>query len=347
MLMGVDMMAFRTDLALEAYEAVSSEQEYELLIEEEEVNEFKVKKITVDQTASSVTGKKAGDYWTFEAPQLRTQNEEWVEKASTALSHVIRSFLDMQKISMDTPVLIAGLGNWQITPDALGPDVCRKVFVTNHLFEVEPHAVKGFRRTAALAPGVMGLTGMETAATLKGVIEQYKPGAVIVIDALAARSASRLHTTVQISSAGIHPGAGVGNNRQEISSELFGVPVIAIGIPTVVDAASITHDTLGYYEKTINMKRSKTHRPSSLLVTKPSIDELNQNEANSEEKTAYLGLLGELTDHEKQQLFKEILSPIGQNLIVTPKETDLYIKQASDMLASALDHALHHPEETF
>ncbi|WP_404403989.1 GPR endopeptidase [Jeotgalibacillus malaysiensis] len=339
-------MAFRTDLALEAYEALSAEKEYELIVEEEEINEFKLKKINVDQAASAFTGKKAGDYWTFEAPQLRTQNEEWVEKASTALSHVIRSFLQKQQISEEAPVLIAGLGNWQITPDALGPDVCRKVFVTNHLFEVEPKAVEGFRRTAALAPGVMGLTGMETAATLKGVIEQYKPGAVIIIDALAARSASRLHTTVQISSAGINPGAGVGNNRQEISSELFGVPVIAIGIPTVVDAASITHDALGYFEKTMKMK-SKKQQPSSLLMTKPSIEELDKNEADPLEKSAYLGLIGELSDEEKQQLFTEILSPIGQNLIVTPKETDLYIKQASDMLASAIDHALHHPEETF
>lgn len=340
------MMAFRTDLALEAYEALSAEKEYELIVEEEEVNEFKLKKIKVDQTASTFTGKKAGDYWTFEAPQLRTQNEEWVEKASTALSHVIRSFLLKQQISEEAPVLIAGLGNWQITPDALGPEVCRKVFVTNHLFEVEPNAVEGFRRTAALAPGVMGLTGMETAATLKGVIEQYKPGAVIIIDALAARSASRLHTTVQLSSAGIHPGAGVGNNRQEISSELFGVPVIAIGIPTVVDAASITNDALGYFEKTMKMKSQK-QKPAALLMTKPSIEELDKNIAGPREKSAYLGVIGELSDEEKQQLFKEILSPIGQNLIVTPKETDLYIKQASDMLASAIDHALHHPEETF
>ncbi|MDZ5712283.1 GPR endopeptidase [Jeotgalibacillus haloalkalitolerans] len=341
-------MAFRTDLALEAYEALSNEQEHEMIVEEEEVNEFTVKKISVNQAASVLTGKKVGDYWTFEAPQLRTQNEEWVEKASTALSYVIRSFLEKQNISEDAPVLIAGLGNWQITPDALGPDTCRKVFVTNHLFEVEPNAVSGgFRRTAALAPGVMGLTGMETAATLKGVIDQYKPEAVIVIDALAARSAARLHTTVQISSAGINPGAGVGNNRQEINRELFGVPVIAIGIPTVVDAASITQDTLGFFEKTIKMKSKKQSNPSSLLMTKPSVEELNKNEAAPEEKSAYLGLIGELSEEEKQQLFKEILSPIGQNLIVTPKETDLYIKQASDMLASALDHALHHPEETF
>ncbi|MFB1080608.1 GPR endopeptidase [Jeotgalibacillus sp. JSM ZJ347] len=341
-------MAFRTDLALEAYEAVADEQENRLIVEEEEINEFTLKKIHVNKETSVFTGKKEGDYWTFEAPQLRTQNEEWVEKAATALSYVIRSFLKKLHIHDDAPVLIAGLGNWQITPDALGPDVCRKVFVTNHLFEVEPQAISGgFRRTAALAPGVMGLTGMETAATLKGVIEQYKPAAVIVIDALAARSASRLHTTVQISSAGINPGAGVGNNRQEINSELFGVPVIAIGIPTVVDAASITHDTLGYFEKTMKMKSKKDRKPSSLLLTKPSVEELNSNQANPEEKSTYLGLIGELTEEEKQQLFQEILSPIGQNLIVTPKETDLYIKQASDMLASALDHALHHPEETF
>ncbi|TFE01094.1 GPR endopeptidase [Jeotgalibacillus salarius] len=339
-------MAFRTDLALEAYEALSYEQDHELIVEEEEINEFTLKKINVNKAAAAFTGKKEGDYWTFEAPQLRTQNEEWIEKASTALSYVIRSFLEKMNISEEGPILIAGLGNWQITPDALGPDVCRKVFVTNHLFEFEPQAVEGgFRRTAALAPGVMGLTGMETAATLKGVIEQLKPAAVIVIDALAARSASRLHTTVQISSAGINPGAGVGNNRQEINSELFGVPVIAIGIPTVVDAASITQDTLDYFEKTLKMKSKKDKKPSSLLMTKPSLEELDENEAEPHEKSAYLGLIGELDEDEKQKLFREILSPIGQNLIVTPKETDLYIKQASDMLASALDHALHHPEE--
>ncbi|MBM7577710.1 GPR endopeptidase [Jeotgalibacillus terrae] len=335
-------MAFRTDLALEAYE-LSGKQE--LTIEEEIINEFSLKKIYVSKTAAAATGKKEGSYWTFEAPQLRTQNEEWVEKAAKALSSVIRQFLIELDVKEDTPILIAGLGNWQITPDALGPEVCRKVFVTNHLFEVEPGAVEGgFRRTTALAPGVMGLTGMETASTLKGVINEYKPGAVIVIDALAARSASRLHTTVQLSSAGINPGAGVGNNRQEINSHLFGVPVIAIGIPTVVDAASITKDTLGYFEKTIKMKSSQDNRPSSLLMTKRSLEELNQNEAEPHEKNAYMGLIGGLSEEEQQELFKEILSPIGQNLIVTPKETDLYIKQASDMLAAALDQALHYPE---
>ncbi|TFD92346.1 GPR endopeptidase [Jeotgalibacillus sp. R-1-5s-1] len=336
-------MSGRTDLALEALEAAEQLQEMEKVeIIEEEIDSFVLKKVHITQQAGIKIGKKEGEYWTFEVPQLRTQNEIWVKKATDGLEKVIRHFFDETKIPEDAPVLIAGLGNWQITPDSLGPQVCHRIYVTNHLFDYEPEAVEdGYRRVTAIAPGVMGLTGMETGSILSGVVKEFSPGVVVVVDALAAKSALRIHSTVQISSAGIQPGAGVGNKRKEISVETLGVPVISIGIPTVVDAASITLDTLDYTEKTLSSKRTKSMRPSNALTGSIPKDELQTLEVPEKEKEVFLGVLGTLDEDEKRQLFSDILSPLGQNLIVTPKETDLFIEQAANMVASALNSALH------
>lgn len=146
-------------------------------------------------------------------------------------------FLEEVGVTKEASCLIVGLGNWNVTPDALGPIVVENVLVTRHLFQLQPESVEeGFRPVSAIRPGVMGITGIETSDVIYGIIEKTNPDFVIAIDALAARSIERVNSTIQISDTGIHPGSGVGNKRKELSKETLGIPVIAIGVPTVVDA---------------------------------------------------------------------------------------------------------------
>ncbi|MEW9500492.1 GPR endopeptidase [Jeotgalibacillus marinus] len=344
------MISMRTDLVIEAFETAVEELVEKKAIEgveitEEMINEFTVSKVTVSKTGEQRLGKKEGHYWTLEVPQLRTQNEKWQKTISTALEKTIHQFLNLSHISQDAHILIVGLGNWQITPDSLGPLVCENVFITNHLFLHEPHAVQdGYRKVSAIAPGVMGLTGMETSDIIHGIVEKIQPDAVIVIDALAARAVERIHATIQISSTGIQPGAGVGNKRKEISVETLGVPVVSIGIPTVVDAVTITQDTLNYFLKTLGQKKREKDKPSNSLITGalPGARRLTEkDEPTDDEQKMYLGMMGELDEDEKRQLLEEVLSPLGQNLIVTPKDTDLFMEQAANVVAMSINSALH------
>ncbi|PPA71469.1 GPR endopeptidase [Jeotgalibacillus proteolyticus] len=346
------MISMRTDLAIEAFETAVEEQllqeptiKEEIKVSEDKVDHFTVSKVVVPKSAEQQLGKKEGHYWTLEVPQLRTQNEKWQQSISQALEKVIREFLPLSNISSEAHILVVGLGNWQITPDSLGPLVCENVFITNHLFHNEPEAVEeGFRKVSAIAPGVMGLTGMETSDIIHGIVEKVKPEAVIVIDALAARAVERIHATIQISSTGIQPGAGVGNKRKEISLETLGVPVVSIGIPTVVDAVTITQDTLNYYLKTLGQKKRTQDNPSNSLSVGalPGTKKLTEKDLpTQEERKVYLGMMGELEDHEKRQLLEEVLSPLGHNLIVTPKDTDLFMEQAANIIAMAINSALH------
>lgn len=346
------MISMRTDLAIEAFETAVEEQLIQdrpvdngVQINEDKIDDFTLSKVIISKSAEQTLGKKEGHYWTLEVPQLRTQDEKWQKIISQTLEKVIRQFLPLSQISDEAHILVVGLGNWQITPDSLGPLVCENVFITNHLFHYEPHAVQeGFRKVSAIAPGVMGLTGMETSDIIHGIVEKVKPEAVIVIDALAARAVERIHATIQISSTGIQPGAGVGNKRKEISFETLGVPVISLGIPTVVDAVTITQDTLNYYLKTLGQKKRDQGKPSNSLLTGalPGARKLTEaDEPSEEERKLYLGMMGELEEDEKRQLLEEVLAPLGHNLIVTPKDTDLFMEQAANVIAMAINSALH------
>lgn len=176
-------------------------------------------------------------------------------------------FLSKLNIGKDASCLVVGLGNWNVTPDALGPLAVENLVITRHLFELQPENVQdGFRSVSAIAPGVMGLTGIETSDIIYGVIEKSKPDFIIAIDALAARSVERVNSTIQISDTGIHPGSGVGNKRKELSKDSLGIPVIAIGIPTVVDAVSITSDAFDFILKHFGRELKEGDKPSRSLI---------------------------------------------------------------------------------
>lgn len=225
----------------------------------------------------------------------------------------------MINLSPDATVLIVGLGNWNVTPDSLGPKVVQRLIITRHLVHnIVPKKFNkhsGIRPVSAIAPGVLGITGIETGEIIKGVVEKIKPDLVIAIDALAARNLERISTTIQISDTGVYPGSGIGNKRMGITKESIGVPVVAIGVPTVVDAATVANDTLDMV--------------------------IGQFIRQSTPGGEFYKLLQELDTEDKYDLIREILTPFVGQLVVTPKEIDSLIESNARTIAGGINLAMH------
>ena len=234
-------MAFRTDLAVEAIEnhktaaALPHVRQSDRTLEGFAVHEVRI----LSEEAAREIGKPQGRYLTLELDALIRREEDAFPRACKALSTLLRELLPHPN---DGPVLIAGLGNRMITPDAIGPQTADHVIATRHLVAQSPAIFADWRPVSALAPGVLGQTGVETGEVICGVLDRVRPAAVIAVDALAAGRLSRLLRTVQLADTGITPGAGVGNARAALNEETLGVPVIAVGVPTVVDGATLAHE---------------------------------------------------------------------------------------------------------
>ncbi len=300
----------RTDLAIEAHEMLmeTAEELSGVTLDEKDENGFHVARVKIEtEEAARVMGKACGNYITVE---FRDKNI--AEGADyEALCHVVAGELEsLLQLSEDSKILVVGLGNRHITPDALGPRVVGKTVVTRHLFTHMPEVTSGLRSVCALSPGVLGTTGMETGEVVLGVKEKINPSAIIVIDALAARSVDRISTTVQICDTGLSPGAGVGNQRKSLNRESLGVPVIAVGVPMVVDATTITADCL------------------SML-------------AEGEEKSSLVASVKSLSSEERYHLLRSSLPDSLNNFIVTPKEVDLLLDRLSAVVANGINLALH------
>lgn len=241
----------RTDLALEAREGIG-EKESELhgvRVEEKYHKDSDVHVTTVvveTKNGARMLGKPMGTYVTLEAPAMTEPEEDYHQEISEILAEEIRKLLPEQE--KEQAILVVGLGNREVTADALGPNVADHLFVNRHIVKEYGKVAYNCTRmhtVSSLVPGVMAKTGMESAEIIRGVIGETSPDLVIVIDALAARSTKRLNRTIQITNTGIHPGSGVGNHRNAITQESLQVPVLALGVPTVVDAATIVGDALG------------------------------------------------------------------------------------------------------
>lgn len=234
-------MAFRTDLAVEAIEnhktaaALPHVRQSDRMLEGFAIHEVRI----LSEDAAREIGKPQGRYLTLELDALIRREEDAFPRACKALSTLLRELLPHPN---DGPVLIAGLGNRMITPDAIGPQTADHVIATRHLVAQSPAIFADWRPVSALAPGVLGQTGVETGEVICGVLDRVRPAAVIAVDALAAGRLSRLLRTVQLADTGITPGAGVGNARAALNKETLGVPVIAVGVPTVVDGATLAHE---------------------------------------------------------------------------------------------------------
>ena len=319
----------RTDLALEEKERFASDnvEVQGVVLEEEydEENEIRLTRVVIEtENGAKIMGKPTGIYLTLESPDLALEVEENSRVLQERICDCIRELI-FHKISCEDgkelKILFVGLGNRAVTPDALGP------YVADHL-EVNRHIVKEYGKYAmrteqlivlsAIVPGVMGQTGMETAEIVRGIVHETKPDLILAVDALAARNSRRLNRTIQIADTGIHPGSGVGNHRRGMTRENLGVPVIAIGVPTVVGAAAIVHGTVNALVRTLTA---------------------------SKEGSRFGEYIRELDSDSQYELIRELLEPEFGAMFVTPQDMDERICKLSAAIAEGIRRAVERLEE--
>lgn len=312
------MIKIRTDLALEAREIIEESSNSSEIPGVKTINkqldDCIVTKVEVlNEQGSQIMNKGIGTYVTLESKLMKYDDDESREQIINYLADELKEIFGQEE---HKKTLVIGLGNWNITSDALGPKSVSKTLVTRHIFKnYNKDYDDDFTEVSALSPGVMGITGIETSETVKSIVDNIKPDRVVVIDALASRKVERVNATIQISTAGISPGAGVGNKRKALNKEYLGVDVIAIGVPTVVDAATLTIDILDV-----------------------AIDNLIEQ---SEKGQQFYNMLKDLKEEEKYSLIKESLEPYDKNLIVTPKDIDETIENLAIIISEGLNKSLH------
>lgn len=321
----LSMYDVRTDLALEAKERAESQSGGSIpgvWTETEREGGITVTRMEIQtEQGAQAIGKMQGHYVTLEVPELRRGDSELQNRVATTFAREFEAFLARIGVGPQTSVMVVGLGNGKVTPDALGPIVVDNLMVTRQFFELMPDQVgEGYRSVSAIAPGVLGTTGIESSDIVLGAVQQAKPELVIAIDALAARSLERVNTTIQIADTGIHPGSGIGNKRKGLTRATLGVPVLAIGVPTVLYASTIVNDAMDMV-----LAHMKKHTPDT--------DPL-------------FGVFGTMAGQERLQLVKEVLQPIGHDLLVTPKEIDDFIEDLGNIVASGLNAAMHQAIDT-
>jgi spore protease len=310
--------SIRTDLAMEAREMAQQQNQYEIpgvqVENVQPVEDIIISRVeVVSKLGEERIGKPVGNYITLEVPGIRDRDPEYEEQVKQHLANEIRRLIHLNK---DSVVLIVGLGNWNVTPDAVGPKVVDKLLVTRHIFEFVPDQVDDrMRRICAVAPGVLGITGIETGEIVKGIVDKVGPDLVIAIDALASRKTERIGSTIQIADTGISPGSGVGNKRMGLTKETLGVPTLAVGVPTVVYAHTIGRDAL---EMLINEFSEQAQPHSEFYKMLHSLDERHLNE-----------------------LVGEVLAEGLGDLVVTPKEVDMLIDDVAGIIADGINLAVH------
>lgn len=312
------MISLRTDLALEAREIYEQGNDAGHIpgvkIDTKELDNCIVSKVEVlNEEGANIMNKGIGIYTTIESKLMKYDDDESREQI---IEYLKDELIDILGTDKNKKTLVIGLGNWNITSDALGPKAVSKTLVTRHIFKnYNKDYDDDFTEVAGLSPGVMGITGIETSEIVKSIVDTIKPDRVIAIDALASRKMERVNSTIQISTAGISPGGGVGNKRKALNKEYLGVDVIAIGVPTVVDAATLTSDVLDL-----------------------AIDNLM---SQSKESESFYNMLKTLKEDEKYNLIKDSLEPYDKNLIVTPKDIDDTIENLSIIISEGLNRSLH------
>lgn len=307
----MEKFEIRTDLAVEANEEVKkSDTKLKGIIVKEDYNKelgVLVTRLTVtNKMGEKAINKPIGNYITIESQQLACYDDDYHNQISEIIAKNILDLMKDHLTKKNSSILVVGLGNRDVTPDSLGPDVVDNIFIDRHYNE------KGDIVLSGMVPGVMAQTGMETAEIIKGIVNETNPDVVIAIDALAARNTRRLNTTVQLSDKGIHPGSGVGNHRTGITEETIGVPVIAIGVPTVIDAPTIVNDTM-----------------ENLIRALGTSDEFKGLEKSFSQFSA----------NDKYNLIKEVINPEMADMYVTPKDVDATIKRIGYTLSDAINIA--------
>lgn len=311
------MKNIRTDLAMEAREIYQEQNQFHIpgvKVDDEEIDGMKISRVhIISPLGEESLGKPQGNYITLEAVDIKNRDPEYQEKVSLQLAHEMKRLVNLNK---ESTIFVVGLGNWNVTSDALGPKVVDRLMVTRHMLEFMPEQVDDrIRSVCAVAPGVLGITGIETGEIIKGIVEKTKPDLVIAIDALASRRTDRIGVTIQIADTGISPGSGIGNKRMGLNKDTLGVTTIAIGVPTVVYAHTIGRDSL------------------QLLL-----DEFtNQTTPGSQ----FYEMLKQMDETQLDTLVQQVVYKGLGDLVVTPKEIDLLMDYVADILADGLDMALH------
>ena len=335
----------RTDLALEEREKVQGSEIPGIRVREWEKADsgIRVTEVAVrDERGEEVLGKPVGVYLTVEAASLAKKDDDYHREVSEELAELLRGMfeehgLEAERMGRPVRTLVVGLGNPEATPDALGPKVLEHLQATRHL-EMEYGAdfcrKHGYPVLSGITPGVMAQTGMETAEIVKGIVRETEPDAVIVVDALAARSAGRLGVTVQLSDTGIQPGSGVGNHRSGLTEETLGIPVFAIGIPMVVGAAAIVYDTVGAMTEVLREKMESDFRKKGEKGTEVENLDEDRNNQSSEQKGKKMEIL---QVEEAYELVRELLKPNLGPMYVTPHDID----ERVDFLSFTISEAIH------
>ncbi len=312
MLVEFQAVSVQTDMAVEARELVRGRSRRDIpgvRVHEDRRDGMLVTRVhVVSDEAARLMAKPVGHYITIDVPRFKERDSDLRDRVTEAMAEVLAPLLARP---LGEHVLVVGLGNWNATPDALGPRVVDRLLVTRHLEAVVPADIRGrMRRVSAVAPGVLGTTGIETVDIIRGIVREAQPDRVVAVDALAARSPSRLLASLQVADTGIHPGSGVGNRREGITEETVGVPVIAIGVPTVVLAAGMVWEVVRRLAATLK------------------------------EDAVFHRALAEMEQDDQRRLVDEVMGPELGTLMVTPKEIDVLVNDMADVLSDALNRAL-------
>lgn len=313
----MSVISIRTDLALETRELYREKTKQEIPgveVDNEHKDGILITRVRItNHEGETRMGKPMGNYITLEAPRIKDRDPEFEESISQEMAVELKKILPLDE---NSKVLVVGLGNWNITPDALGPKVIERIMVTRHLLELIPDQVdERVRSVCAVAPGVLGITGIETGEIIRGIVDKVKPDVVIAIDALASRKADRIGTTIQITDTGINPGSGIGNKRMGLNEETLGTKTVAIGVPTVVYAHTIGRDSL------------------QMLI--------NEFANQATPGTEFYKMLQQLDDQQMDVLVQQVLTQGLGDLVVTPKEVDTLIDDVANIIADGLNLAIH------
>ena len=326
----------RTDLVVDLFDSDIDEEG--IILEKEKRDSIEITSVTITKENNKLH-KKIGKYITIGYEDVTDKVNS--KKVEEVVIQELKKLLEYLKIPETASCLIVGLGNRSSTPDSLGPKVIDRVVVTRYLYEMEEMEVDpNYRNTSAIIPGVTGNTGIESSDIILGIIERTKPDFVITIDALASSSMDRVNKTIQITDSGIHPGSGVYNNRKELSYETLQVPVISIGVPTVIEAFVLVSDTIKYLLRHFSYNKENYQKNKLIPVTMRKYN-IEEDHLSEEEKKKLLGEIGSLTEEEVKELIYEVLTPIGYNMMVTPKEVDFMMDKTSEVIAGAINKSLH------
>ena len=287
---------------------------------------------------NNILDKKPGKYITISFNDVTDTTN--FNKVMEVFCKELREVLDYCKIKKNDTCLIIGLGNPKIISDALGSKTLTDIIVTRHLYLLN-NVDKKYRNVSILEPNVMGVTGIDSFEIIKKTIEEIKPDFVIAIDSLCAADMKRLNKTIQITSTGITPGSGIGNSRHELSMDTLNIPIIAVGVPTVVDSTVIVFDTIKYLFKKISYFKNNNHITDKLKPINKINYLNNDKELEMNEKKELFGMIGLLDNDDLKKLIWEVLNPIEANMIVTVKEIDFIIEKLSKLLSQGINKVVH------